>query len=172
MAQKIQFKPIPPKNADFFADAEKAVTSELAAAMLGPVARVLVKAEENYIKNWEHKPKIVSEFRHMKTRLKLWVRPKGKNLRYWVFVSQGTKPRIITSDKVMPVRSYAPKTTPAGIYGGSGAYTGGTTFTKSVGHVKRHEIKAREFEKYIVDKYDDTIIQLLGVAIEKALGRI
>lgn len=171
MPEKIVFRPILPKNPNYFDDIAKEITGELAAAMLGPVARTLIKAEEAYIDNWDHKPKIVSQFTHQKTQLKLLVTPFGKDKRYWAFVSLGTKGKGITPihGPYLKVREgYLPKTAPSGVYGGPGTYSGGNVYLPSV---KWPGIKPRHFEEHIVDKFGDTVILQLGIAFEKVIKK-
>lgn len=170
MPEKVIFRPILPKNLKYFDDLANELIGELGAAMAGPVARSLVQAEENYIDNWEHKPKIISQYTHMKTQLKLVVKPSGKNKRYWVFVSFGTKLHTITPSKSEFLRvrqGYIPRTTPGGVYGGPGSYDGGVFYTQGV----EQKIEPRHFEEHIVDKLGDTIVLQLGIAFERALRR-
>lgn len=171
MASKIVFRPILPKNPQMFADLETELLGEIAATMMGPIAKTLVKAEENYIDNWEHRPKIVSEFTRQKTQMKLVVKPSGTNKRYWVFVSMGTQGKQIN-----PIRGpllwlkgkYTPKTRPNNQWGGSGIYESGRTPKDSVDWPG---IKPRHFEENIVRTYSVTTIAALSFAINKVFAR-
>lgn len=172
MPERVVFRPILPRNPNYFEDAATTLIGELAATMMGPVARTLIQAEEQYIDNWKHKPKIISEFVHQKTQLKLTVKPSGTNKKYWAFVSLGTTGKVYgpKSAQFMSVRlDYVPKTAPGGVFNGPGSYSGNVVFSQAVDWPG---IKPRKFEEKIVDKFGDNIILLLGYAFEKALRRL
>jgi hypothetical protein len=174
MANKVVFRPILPSNPKYFETLETELLSELATTMMGSVAKTLKQAEEDYIDNWEHKPKIVSEFTHQKTQLKLVVKPSGTNKRYWVFVSRGTSEKVYGPKRapVMTVRlGYVPKTAPGGVFRGPGSYSGEVVYTTMVGAKKPWKIKARHFEENIVDKFERNIFLFMGFAVQKVLAR-
>jgi len=172
MANRITFKPILPKNPKFFESLEKDLLSAAAATMMGPIAKTLKGAEEDYINNWEHKPKITVQFVHQKTQLKLTVKPTGTHKRYWVMVSRGTKPHGISTDKESGLRvrsGYSPKTKANNVWGGSGTYSGPIYY--GVASVDHPGITPRHFEENIVRTHSINTILMLRHAMEQVLRR-
>lgn len=170
MAKKVVFRPILPKNPRYFESLERDLTTELVATMTGKAAKTLIDAEEKRIANWDHKPRIVSRFRHMKTQLKLHVTPYGKDKRYWVFVSRGTPSHQI-SPKNYPYLAiktgYQPKTSPNNMYGGSGTWSG----QKFIYQPVQQKIEPRHFEEHIVKEQEANIQLMMANAVRNVLRR-
>lgn len=137
--------------------------------MKGPVASKIEKAEEDRVKNWEHKPRIKSIFTPQKTQLKLLVTPFGTNKRYWVFVSGGAAGKTYSVKKAdyMTVRTgYRAKTQPNNKYGGRGDYTGNVYRAKTV---RWPGIEPRNFEEHIIKKHQKSVERLMHKAVQRAI---
>ena len=173
MKEKIVIRPILPANRNFIADADKILKETLKATMLGPVAKMLTKAEEGFIEDWEHKPNIATEFEEQKTQYKLTVLPKGIHKRYWVFVSFGIDPHPIQSKSgsgsLFIKGGYSAKTQVGGGKG-TGNYAGPFYWWPKVVD-NWPGIKPRYFEKEIKKDKEKEIVALMLVAWNRAVAK-
>lgn len=123
---------------------------EAAIKAVGRTQNDVVKMFALTTATWRHKP----DFRKSPIRVsggivKASVYTKDKN---YVRVNFGTRPRIITSKgKPMSFHTgFTPKTQPGKLAPSGGGYGGKKIARRKVGTVKRHSIKARNFDKQIV----------------------
>ena len=113
-----------------------------------------IKAFEDVVKNWEHKPDFQARKFITADSISVTVYPAGANKKIYVYVTEGTRPHTI---RVRNARwlafmwggpgSYKAKTGPGGKWGGPGTVSGGKmTFAKEVHHPGS---EGRKFEAFI-----------------------
>ena len=128
-------------------EVERAVDAELKPHLLQYFERI--------VSRWENEPEFKARKKVTAREISLYVYPAGPSKPIWEYVSGGTPERSIPKQPLkgkkrmvfMAGGTWKPKTSRGGHYKGAGKMIGGKlVFARQV---KRHKIKAREFEKHI-----------------------
>ena len=133
------------------------------AYMVGPMRSFLLDDFKETVGKWSHKPSFNATYNTpYNIRKQLMVFPVGRYTLNWSRVSEGTRPRTISSKPGGPAmvfpRFYSPYTQPGGKYGGSGTRYGPIVRTRLVGTSKLHEITPRKFSLEIAKKEERKIL--------------
>lgn len=122
---------------------------------------------------WKHKVQFKARFQIRGNDAILYVFPAGKNKKYWIWTSRGTKPHPIDAKNapflVFPYGSAAPKpkTSPPR---GSGRTFGGPGGWARVKHVDHPGTKARLFEEQIMKEYTPKFRKLVRKTIDDLIN--
>jgi hypothetical protein len=158
----MKFEVLLPKDKDWPQSKFKQWDLLTTAYMTGPMRSFLLDDFKDTTKGWTHKPSFNATYNTpYNTRKQLMVFPVGRYTLNWSRVSEGTRPRTISSKPGGPAmvfpRYYSPYTQPGGRYGGSGTRHGPIVRTRLVGTGKLHEITPRKFSQEIAKKDEKRI---------------
>ena len=133
-------------------------------------SRMLLGDMRDTVENWSGPPQFIAVYSEpYGTRMQLDVKPVGRNTLKWMWVSEGTPPRVITARTPKGMRfrpGYSPKTTPGGQYGGTGMRSGPWKRAMAVGP---HSIEPRKFSVRIVDKRERQLRAEIALVVQRAL---
>src|SRR3990167_3687913 len=147
------------------------IDAAIEATLKGCVKRVLKDAFQKRTNNWSHRPEWVGRFAYQYLKYghdpSMTVFPRGSNRDIYVWVSRGTRGRVITAVKapMLRYRIYTPKTKVSNSYGGPGTYYGPIKKAKSV---YNPGIEARHFEEHIIKEEERGIHVAIQAAVLKA----
>lgn len=131
---------------------------------------------KSFVENWQHQPTLEMKSKRESDRFIIRIYPTGENAKYWIWVSFGTKGKVIRPVRakhlVFPYQgegvSYAPKTAPWGFRGGAGKKLGPV---RKFNAVKWPGITPRQFEEEVIIAKEKEFKEEMDDALEKGLKR-
>lgn len=159
---------IPP--ADLMPKQAERVLNFVGRALREDVGRMILNEMKARVSSWEHKPDFATEFRDLPHRMTLIVWPARKNVRFWRWVSKGTKRDgfvFPVNAKALTIQTYNPSSLPGNVYGRSHARVGPVHLT---GVARKSSIEARDFEGHIVNDLRGDFNRTIRRAFIRALS--
>jgi len=146
-----------------------AVVDALEKALDEDVAKEVSRGLEKTVEKWSGPPTFNHKVKVNARSMVLHVYPDGPNAKKWQRVSSGVGARVIVpkrASKLIFKRNYAPHTTAAGAWGGSGRRYGDTVYAKSV---RWPGIKARNFSEKVKDNVEKSVTRIINKRISRSL---